>query len=103
MVDIKTGDAMPIGRSYLVPPTEVGPVKMVHYKAGDGTEIAGVLTLPPGREPKSLPVLIFPHGGPTDHDSLGFDWWAQAFAARGCVPPTGPQVSVQVAGSPVVS
>ncbi|MDO7843814.1 alpha/beta hydrolase family protein [Sphingomonas immobilis] len=83
LVDIKSGDARPIGQSYVVPAAEVGPVKMIRYKASDGTEIAGVLTLPAGREAKGLPVLLFPHGGPAAHDTVGFDWWAQAFAARG--------------------
>jgi dipeptidyl aminopeptidase/acylaminoacyl peptidase len=47
-------------------------------------QIQGVLTLPPGREAKALPVVVMPHGGPEAHDSLGvFDWWAQAFASRG--------------------
>ncbi|HKY80712.1 MAG TPA: S9 family peptidase, partial [Sphingobium sp.] len=80
LVDIKTGDARPLGQSYLVQPAHVGPVKMIRYKAGDGAEIAAVLTLPPGRAAKNLPVLLFPHGGPAAHDTLGFNWWAQAFA-----------------------
>lgn len=83
LVDIKTGSARPIGQSYMVPEGEVGPVKMVRYKASDGTEIAGVLTLPPHRDAKKLPVVIFPHGGPGAYDRLGFDWWAQAFSSRG--------------------
>jgi len=62
---------------------QVGPISTVHYKAQDGLEIEGVLTLPPGREAKSLPVIIFPHGGPRAHDEATFDWWAQAFASRG--------------------
>lgn len=83
LVDIKTGQAMPLGQSYQIPEQEVGSVKMIRYKAGDGTEIAAVLTLPPGRDAKNLPVVIFPHGGPAAHDEVRFDWWAQAFAARG--------------------
>ena len=43
----------------------------------------GVLTLPPGRAPKNLPLMVMPHGGPQARDYLGFDWWAQAFASRG--------------------
>ncbi|MEJ7925542.1 S9 family peptidase [Sphingobium sp. AN641] len=83
LVDIKTSRAQPLGQSYLVAPADVGPVKMIRYKAGDGLEIAGVLTLPPGREARNLPVIIFPHGGPSSHDMIGFDWWAQALASRG--------------------
>jgi dipeptidyl aminopeptidase/acylaminoacyl peptidase len=61
----------------------VGPVQIVTYKAGDGLEMEGVLTLPPGRAAKGLPVVVLPHGGPEGRDYLGFDWWAQAFASRG--------------------
>jgi dipeptidyl aminopeptidase/acylaminoacyl peptidase len=43
----------------------------------------GVLTLPPGRTAHGLPVVVLPHGGPQARDYPGFDWWAQAFAARG--------------------
>jgi len=83
LVDIKTGDAKQIGVSYPMRSADVGPMKMVTYKAQDGTDIPAVLTLPPGRAPKNLPVVIFPHGGPMSRDYPGFDWWAQAFAARG--------------------
>lgn len=82
-VDIKTGKADVLGTSYAISSEDVAPMKMIHYKAGDGTDIAGVLTLPPHHVAKNLPVIIFPHGGPTSRDYPGFDWWAQAFAARG--------------------
>src|SRR5260221_8896530 len=61
----------------------VAPAKMVSYKAADGLEMEGVLTLPPGREPKALALVVMPHGGPQSRDYLGFDYWAQAFASRG--------------------
>ena len=83
LVDIKTGHADPIGNSYPMKSDDVGPIRMVEYKAADGLEMAGVLTLPPGREAKNLPVVIFPHGGPTARDYPEFDWWAQAFSSRG--------------------
>ncbi|MEO0608176.1 MAG: prolyl oligopeptidase family serine peptidase, partial [Pseudomonadota bacterium] len=61
----------------------IGKVSTFSYEAQDGLEIRGILTLPPGREAKDLPVVILPHGGPTAHDVERFDWWAQAFASRG--------------------
>ncbi len=61
----------------------VGPESIVAYKAADGLEMQGVLTLPPGRPAKRLPVVVIPHGGPEMRDYLGFDWLAQAFASRG--------------------
>jgi dipeptidyl aminopeptidase/acylaminoacyl peptidase len=66
-----------------VPAQAVGPQKVIAYKAADGLELHGVLTLPAGREPKGLPVIVFPHGGPLARDHLGFDWWAAAMASRG--------------------
>lgn len=61
----------------------IGPVSEFSYQAQDGLEIDGILTLPPGKAPESLPVIILPHGGPAAYDELRFDWWAQAFASRG--------------------
>ena len=61
----------------------IGKVSRFAYTAGDGLAMEGILTLPPGREPLGLPAVILPHGGPTAHDEPGFDWWAQAFAAKG--------------------
>ena len=85
LVDIARKSAVPIG--YVNPEVkaaDVGPMRMVSYKAADGLAMEGVLTLPPGREPKGLPLVVLPHGGPlVPGDQAGFDWWAQAFASRG--------------------
>jgi acetyl esterase/lipase len=63
---------------------QVGPVRMVAYKAADGLAMEGVLTLPPGRDPKGLPLVVMPHGGPiVEGDTVSFDWWAQAYASHG--------------------
>jgi dienelactone hydrolase len=83
VVDIKSGKADQIGVSYPMPLGEVAPMKMIRYKAQDGLDIEAVLTLPPGREAKNLPVVVMPHGGPAARDYPGFDYWAQAFASRG--------------------
>ena len=53
------------------------------YKARDGLEIETIVTLPPGKDAKNLPVLIMPHGGPRARDSESWDTWAQFFADRG--------------------
>ena len=57
--------------------------KYVTYKARDGLEIEGVLTLPQGREAKNLPLVMMPHGGPWSYSSLGYNYWAQFLANRG--------------------
>ncbi|MBP7815328.1 MAG: S9 family peptidase [Phenylobacterium sp.] len=64
-------------------PDQLATPKMITYKAGDGLDIPAVLTLPKGREPKNLPLVVLPHGGPESYDGLGFDWWSQALASRG--------------------
>jgi len=64
-------------------PDHVGKISTFEYTASDGTEMDGILTLPPSREAKKLPVIVLPHGGPHSHDTPSFDWWAQAFASRG--------------------
>lgn len=61
----------------------IGQVSRFEYTATDGLEMDGVLTLPPGRDPTNLPVVLLPHGGPAAYDKVGFDWWAQGFASRG--------------------
>jgi dipeptidyl aminopeptidase/acylaminoacyl peptidase len=84
-VDIPGRSAVPLGQARPdVPSQEVGPTRMFAYKASDGLALEGVLTLPPGRDPKGLALVVMPHGGPLGYrDDVGFDWWAQAFASRG--------------------
>jgi dipeptidyl aminopeptidase/acylaminoacyl peptidase len=84
LVNIATGKADPLGAAYpAVTSDDVGPIRMVDWKAADGLELHGVLSLPPGREAKSLPLVVMPHGGPEARDYPVFDWWAQAFVSRG--------------------
>ena len=84
LVDIAKGSARPFGYAYpAIKPEDVGPSRMVDWKAADGLALRGVLTLPPGAAPKNLPLVVLPHGGPEARDYARFDWWAQAFAARG--------------------
>ena len=56
----------------------------VSYAARDGLTIHGYLTLPAGREPKGLPLVIMPHGGPYGiRDEWGFNLDVQFLANRG--------------------
>ena len=61
----------------------LSPVSTVEYKARDGTSIEAVLTLPRGRDPKNLALIVMPHGGPGVRDSESYDWWAQFLAEQG--------------------
>lgn len=63
---------------------KLAAMKAVSYPAADGTSIPAFLTLPPGKESaKGLPAIVMPHGGPSSHDTWGFDWLVQFYAARG--------------------
>jgi len=59
------------------------PVRTIRYKARDGLDLTAVLTQPAGREPKALPVVVMPHGGPFARDDESWDHWAQALAEQG--------------------
>ena len=84
LADLKKHSVESIGQAYPdVKESDVGPVRMVDWKAGDGLAMHGVLTLPLGRPAHGLPVVVLPHGGPQARDYPRFDWWAQAFASRG--------------------
>jgi dipeptidyl aminopeptidase/acylaminoacyl peptidase len=84
LVDVARLRAEAIGVERLaIAPEQVGPISTVAYSAADGLELDGILTLPPGREAKGLPLVMLPHGGPHSYDEAIFEWWAQAFASRG--------------------
>ncbi|HVN02339.1 MAG TPA: S9 family peptidase, partial [Caulobacteraceae bacterium] len=84
LVDLDAGAAVALGSEYPgLGPGDVAHVEAVSFKAADGLSLSGYLTLPNGRDPKKLPLIVFPHGGPAARDEPGFDWWAQAMASRG--------------------
>lgn len=68
-----------------ITPQEVNPVIAYQYQARDGATIPALLTLPlaHAEDPRDLPAVMLPHGGPESHDWLGFDWLAQALASEG--------------------
>ncbi len=63
--------------------SDLGEMKSYPYKARDGLDIPAYLTLPPGKAPKNLPLIVLPHGGPDVRDYLSFNWMAQFLANRG--------------------
>lgn len=69
-----------------LPESDMAEVRPVQYTARDGLVIHGYLTLPKGREPRDLPCVVNPHGGPWARDGWGFNPEAQFLANRGyCV------------------
>ncbi|MXP24774.1 prolyl oligopeptidase family serine peptidase [Altererythrobacter indicus] len=84
IVEIPTSGLLKLGSERPdLPADMIGEIRTVDYTAADGLEMDGILTLPPARDAKNLPLVVLPHGGPHSHDSAVFDWWAQAFASRG--------------------
>jgi dipeptidyl aminopeptidase/acylaminoacyl peptidase len=78
----KQGTFLFVHRPKLVGLT-LAPMKGVVIKARDGLELAGYLTLPPGVEPRNLPLILNPHGGPWQRDTWGYNREVQLLANRG--------------------
>lgn len=64
---------------------EMGVLGRVTYKARDGLAVPTLLTIPRDKVDalRGLPAVVMPHGGPAAHDTIGFDFLAQALASRG--------------------
>lgn len=67
-----------------IDPERMATMRPVSFAARDGTTLHGYLVLPHGREPRDLPMVVNPHGGPHQlRDTWGFDEEAQLLASRG--------------------
>ncbi len=66
-----------------IPLNDLAQMKPIQYKSSDGLKIPAFLTLPKGVEPKNLPLIVFPHGGPWARDGWGYNAMAQFLANRG--------------------
>lgn len=65
-------------------PLEMGKTQFVRYKARDGMEIPGWLTIPHGSTGKNLPVVVSVHGGPWVRGrNWGWESDTQFLASRG--------------------
>lgn len=62
---------------------EMSEMQSVTYTARDGVKVQAYLTLPKGKDPKNLPLVLNPHGGPWVRDSWGFNPEVQLLADRG--------------------
>lgn len=64
---------------------DINPLGKVTYSARDDLKIPTLITIPRTKasELKNLPAVIYPHGGPESHDTIGFDYFAQALASEG--------------------
>jgi dipeptidyl aminopeptidase/acylaminoacyl peptidase len=66
-----------------LPEAELVEMKPIAYQSRDGLTIHGYLSLPKGKEPKNLPIIVNPHGGPWHRDVWGYNPEVQLFANRG--------------------
>jgi dipeptidyl aminopeptidase/acylaminoacyl peptidase len=65
-------------------PNEMARVEPFAIEARDGLKLYGQLTIPKNVEEKSLPMIVYPHGGPYDRaDTWGWHRRTQMFASRG--------------------
>ena len=82
--DCKKGKAELLYRMRPDLPSEyLAEMKPVRYKARDDLTVPAYLTLPKGITSKSLPAVIYVHGGPWGRDTWGYDPMAQFLANRG--------------------
>ena len=74
----------PIGLQHpKLTPDRLGRMEKVSWKARDGTELSGYLTVPPNAPSGPLPLVVMPHGGPEARDAYDYDLWGQFLATRG--------------------
>lgn len=68
-----------------IPADTINPIGTVTFAARDGLKIPTILTIPRNKvdDMKNLPAVVYPHGGPESHDTVGYDWIPQALASQG--------------------
>ena len=83
--NIKTKKARFLGAAdSRMDPETLGTMQPFDFKARDGLQVHGYLTLPPGSSGKQLPMVVMPHGGPFGiRDTWNYDSEAQLLATRG--------------------
>lgn len=83
--DTRSGELDPVGEAYPgIDPAAMGKQQAVQFKARDGLDLSGLLTMPPGAARKNLPMIVLVHGGPWVRGSTwGWDPDSQFLASRG--------------------
>jgi dipeptidyl aminopeptidase/acylaminoacyl peptidase len=66
-----------------LPQNSLGKMTNILYKAADGTEIPGYLTVPSDGPGKNLPLIVMPHDGPQARDTWKFSYLRTFLANRG--------------------
>lgn len=66
-----------------VPEAALARKTPVRWRAGDGMRLHGFVSLPPGRDPRGLPLVTFVHGGPWNHARPDYNASVQLLVNRG--------------------
>ncbi|HET7705282.1 MAG TPA: prolyl oligopeptidase family serine peptidase [Thermoanaerobaculia bacterium] len=86
LYDVASGNPTLLYRSRPeLPSQHLAPMKGVRYPSRDGGSIPAFLTVPKGVDPRNLPAIIVPHGGPWARDFWGYNSMHQFLANRGYV------------------
>ncbi len=85
LFDTETGKFNHVGSTRpAIKAAQMGQQEALRYKARDGLDIPGLLTLPHGSDRKNLPMIVLVHGGPWVRGSeWGWNAEAQFLASRG--------------------
>ena len=79
---IKDGKLVTVGsKQPLLKSEELADVEYISWKARDGKEIHGYMTVPHGEPP--YPLIVLPHGGPFVSETVSWDEWGQMLANNG--------------------
>ncbi len=82
--DLKTGEFVKlVDVSPWLDESRMADMRPVSFQSRDGLTLHGYLTLPKGVDPRGLPTVINPHGGPWARDNWGFNSEVQLLANRG--------------------
>lgn len=77
LIDLKSHRASIVGSEYpALDGVKLGKVVSFNYKANDGTDIPGYLTLPPEASSAAPPLIVLPHEFPDERDDMTFEWQA---------------------------
>ncbi|WP_374602628.1 alpha/beta fold hydrolase [Niveibacterium sp.] len=84
LYDVKAGHIEPLLKTRPnLDGAEFSATRALRYPARDGLAIPAYLTLPKGKAPKRLPLVVLVHGGPWSRDRWGFNDEVQFLASRG--------------------
>lgn len=84
LFDEHDGRMVLLGKAYPdLEATGLAAPRETFITARDGKELSAFLTVPKDRDPRELPLILFPHGGPASQGRNGFNYWTQWFVSRG--------------------